>query len=223
MYQYAASTGIRKWSTRTDPNSATLTTLGITPMKSPMMPGTNSIGMNAQTVVTSAAITGIPTSSMPVFAARMGGSPRSMCRWMFSATMIAPSTTIPSTRMKLKMTMFEMGTPAANKKIRPTAVLKGIAVNTRTEIRTPRDTVRITSTSVAPTAALEPSTENITRMSLEMSRVVEKVMWGYCSRSWSTRSLMARAVPSVLMLASLLTITVAVSLPSNWATLIRRR
>ncbi len=67
----------------------------------------------------------------------------------------------------------------------------------------------MTSTSIAPKTALEPSTRNMIQISFEVSRDVENWRSGYSSRKPSTSTLTALAAPRVLMSASLLTMIVA--------------
>ena len=105
--------------------------------------------------------------------------------------------------MKLKITMFEIGTPKVYRQIRPTPELSGIASRTNIEIRRPIDHPKMIRTSIAPKTKLDPSTRNMIEISSDVSRVVEKSINGYCDFRSSTRLFTARAVPSVLISLSL--------------------
>ena len=71
----------------------------------PIVPGMNSIGRKATIVVSTAKITGLDIWLAPrVAASRPSFRPGPLCRWwwMFSATTMASSTTMPSTMMNAK-------------------------------------------------------------------------------------------------------------------------
>ena len=98
----------RRWAGKTSSDSTIekirtpITISGMLRENCPMVPGMNSIGVKATIVVRIAKITGFDISEVPVVAAQSPSFlPRSVCRlwWIFSATTIASSTTIPSTMM----------------------------------------------------------------------------------------------------------------------------
>ena len=120
------------------------------------------------------------------------------------------------------MAMLESGISKRYKKFSPIAQLSGIAISTRIEVRRPIVQLKMISTSIAPNKKLEPSTRNIKEISSEVSLVIENETNGYCCCNELTRSLTLRAVFSVLISASLLTMIVAQSLPSTCDTLVIR-
>ena len=61
----------------------------------PVLPAHSVIGMNTAISTSVVAITAKSTCSDPRTAARSGGSPSSIRRWMFSSTTIVSSTTMP--------------------------------------------------------------------------------------------------------------------------------
>ncbi len=91
--------------TKTSKREATKTMIaiiGTIRMNCPETPDINIKGPNAPIVVKLAATTGQPTSSAPRIAATFGDAPFSICRYVFSMTTIASSTTIPTTRISPK-------------------------------------------------------------------------------------------------------------------------
>ena len=66
-------------------------------MNSPKTPPIENIGKNAAIVVSVDTTTGQKTSFAPIDAASIGGIPSSICRNIFSVTIIASSTIIPNT------------------------------------------------------------------------------------------------------------------------------
>ena len=88
-----------------------ITMSGMVRKNLPIMPGTNISGMKAATVVSTAKITGVAISRAPSMDPRRPSPCRSWWAWMFSPTMMASSTTMPSTRMKANSDMKLIVTP----------------------------------------------------------------------------------------------------------------
>ena len=111
------------------------------------MPGTNIIGMNAATVVRTAKVTGLAISLAPSMAPRSPSPCSSWWRWMFS-TMIASSTTIPSTRVKAnsEMTLADTSSDGI------------IAMAPRNEIGMPRLTQKASRSSRNSVSTMKTST-----------------------------------------------------------------
>jgi len=81
-----------------------MTMSGMTRKILPIMPGIYISGKKATTVVNTANTTGVAISWAPSIEPRNRSPCRSWWLWMFSPTMIASSTMIPSTRIKATAT-----------------------------------------------------------------------------------------------------------------------
>ena len=83
--------------------NANIATVGIIERKIPSAPSANNIGNNEAIFVNTVAITGHATSCAPIIAALAGSIPFWIYLFMFSTTIIASSTTIPSTIIRPNM------------------------------------------------------------------------------------------------------------------------
>ena len=129
-----------------------MTTIGMKIIILPIMPGTNSSGENAATVVSTAKVTGVEISCAPLMAASRRLGFRCWWRWMFSPMMMASSTTMPSTMMKANVeTTLAVTSRLGISMIMPRKEM-GIPRLTQNARRSSRNSASITNTSAKPMA-----------------------------------------------------------------------
>jgi len=90
--------GLRLNATSPEKATAAATEMPNSRNSRPVLPPRNDSGTNTAISTSVVDMTAKPICRAPCTAARSGGSPRSMWRWMFSSTTIASSTTRPMAR-----------------------------------------------------------------------------------------------------------------------------
>ena len=179
------------------------------PMNSPGTPGQNSIGRNAQSVVAVELTTGQNIRLAASVKAAMGPAPSSMRRSAYSTTTIAPSTSIPTAKIRPNMTMLEIDTPMIPKRTKHSRNEVGIANPTRSAERVPRN-ARTTIITSAIAVRTEPSSCcTMDLMVLDWSREVPRVTAFFISSGhvWRAASTSSRTRATVSMMLNPLRLT----------------
>ena len=126
----------------------------MTNMNLPTIPGSSISGRKAAMVVATAASTGRPTSPIDSSAASRACMPRSMRKYMASTRTTASSTSMPSTMTMPKRTETFRVKPTASSRTKVPITEKTTPSATRAEMREPRKSQQVASTSSSPTMAL---------------------------------------------------------------------
>jgi len=122
-------------------------TKGITTMNLPSAPGIKNIGEKAMSVVSTVTSTGPATSLKPSTAASTGFLPSSRCRLIFSAIMMASSTSIPKTRIIAESVITSSATSNKGSKATAPKRLTGIPMATQKAVRKFRNMASMARTS----------------------------------------------------------------------------
>ena len=130
-----------------------ITTSGMMPNTSPRKPGRNSSGMKATMLDRIENASGTAISRAPRMAASRMLAPRSRCEWMFSPTMMASSTTMPSAMMKANIEIMLMDTPTSGRNSIAPRKAVGMPSVTQKARRASRNSPSSTSTSTSPIQA----------------------------------------------------------------------
>ena len=129
---------------------------GSIPINCPGTPGQKSIGKNAHRVVAVELTTGQNIRLAASTYADIGPVPSAIRLSAYSTTTIAPSTNIPTARIKPNITMLEIVTPITPSKTKHSKKEVGIAKPTRIAPREPNDT-KTTIMTRAIAVRTEPS------------------------------------------------------------------
>ena len=129
---------------------------GSMPMNSPDTPGQKSMGRNAQRVVAVDDTTGQTMRFAASTKACIGPVPARIRLSAYSTTTMAPSTSMPTERIRPNMTMFEMATPMTARNAKQSRNEVGMAKPTSSAERVPR-VARTTIMTSAMAVRTEPS------------------------------------------------------------------
>ena len=186
-----------------------------------MIPGRFSIGMKARTEVNTAKTTGTEIPCTPRTAAFKPLSPRCRSRSTFSATTIASSTTIPSTRMKAKSESMFTDVPVHAITMSAPRKDSGMPIDTQIEMRKRRKSASTAKTRARPWAPLRRSRfRRLRRISEASCHTSARIPSGSSGRSCSTYSCTALATCRALSSPTRKTWTITTGRPlkrASWS------
>ncbi len=132
---------------------ARLTTMGMTRMNFPMIPGKSINGRKAAMVVRIEVVTGAATSSKAASPASMAAMPRSIRAYMASTTTTASSTNMPNEITTPNRTMTFREWSNMYKTPKTPARVKGMPMPMRMAMLEPRNSQVVNMTRIRPTRA----------------------------------------------------------------------
>ncbi len=134
------------------------------------MPGQNSSGRKAATVVAVAAMIGQAMRRAAASKARLRGRPSAILRSASSTTTMAPSTSMPTAMIRLNSTTMLMVSPPAASARMAARKEPGMATPTSRALRTPRMPMMTMNTSSTAASTLFCRSVSMLRMSSDLSR-----------------------------------------------------
>ena len=152
------SIGVRVRATKAEISTDAATPTPNSRKSRPVTPLMKAMGRKTMTRVRLIAITAKAISDVPFRAASRGDSPSSMCRWMFSTTTMASSTTIPMARTRASRVSVLTEKPRAWKAANVPTMETGIAREGMMVARQLRRKRRMTRTTRAKATKIVSST-----------------------------------------------------------------
>jgi hypothetical protein len=146
-----------------------MTVMGRYFMNWPMMPGMKMMGKKATTVVMVEEMIGPATSLEPSIAACCRDLPMEAWRKMFSTMTMPLSTSMPRARIRLNSTIMFRVTPSSCSTKKDRSMEKGMARDTKKELRRPRKSRVTPRTSRKPENMLFSRSLTMSLISLEPS------------------------------------------------------
>ena len=150
----------------------------------PVLPCANESGMNTAASVMVIAMTAKPISRVPTSAALKGFMPSSMCRWTFSSTTIASSTTRPIDSTTPSSVSVLIEKPSIFRIVKWPMIDTGIVIAGISVARTSRRKKKITSTTSASASMIVVYTALIDdSMNCDVSTATQIFMPGWSDAS----------------------------------------